>query len=186
MKRPSHLTKGSQAELSLIPIARRNRNGAIEIPAELIKESLDIYLEEFIYLRSCKITDHEVVGSFDLPFYPLTRSGLLPYLTAPLLMLVLSQLGYVFLASLASGWLSYDPFPLKTLDQFCKARDNGDILITGVSSIKFRSKVPLGAPITVYMVPHWEQHFASSMYIKSSFMVEDSAITGRFDTYIKI
>jgi hypothetical protein len=172
------------ATFSLIQAATRKLSGDFLLPEDIWREALDIYLDEFLYLRACKITTVEAIGEFFAPYYPFTRRGFLPYVTAPLLMLLISQLGYSLFSAFASGYLTHPAFPLKHMAAFRRSRDDGAILISGLHDVKFRRKIKLAEPFTISILPFWEQSFPSNMYIKSRFNAGRGAITGTINTFL--
>jgi hypothetical protein len=182
---PATSTSEQVRDFSLIRVASRKSQDEFLLPEKIWRQALEIYHDEFVYLKSCKITLSEAVGEFHVPYYPFTHRGILPYVTAPLLMLLVSQLGYALFAAFAAGHLVYPSFPFEHMSAFRRARDDGEILISGLREIKFRKKISLSKPFLISVLPFWEQTFSSSMYVKSKFSVESGAISGEIDTLMR-
>jgi len=120
------------------------------ITPEYLKETLDLYKEEYIYLKSAKITDSGIiVGSFEIADYTFTKHGYIEYITAPMLSLLISQIGFVLVRILCENDLLGPGINIST-DSFFHIRDSGNIVITELNRIRFSKKIYLSiSPIQV-------------------------------------
>jgi len=109
---------------------------------QYIIETLDIYKPEHIYLRSAKWIDSEIVGWFKLEHYPFTKEEHIEYVTASMLMLYLSQLGYIYTRLICEKKLLPSNINITTQD-FFRLRDDGNIVFTEFDGIRLRRKVPI-------------------------------------------
>ena len=115
-----------------------------EVSGYYIQETLSIYKPEHIYLESATWNGPKLSGRFRLEPYPFTKEGHIEYMPASMLMLYLSQLGYVYARSLCEADLLPAPIRITTED-FFRARDEGNIVFIGFDKIRFREKAPLHA-----------------------------------------
>lgn len=112
------------------------------IDSDYIKKTLDIYKPEHIYLKSAVFMGTEIIGLFDLQHYPFTKDKHIDYVTASMLMLYLSQLGYVLVRLLSEDQSS--PYNLKiSTDEFFHLRDQGNLMFTRFDQVKFRRKISI-------------------------------------------
>jgi hypothetical protein len=114
---------------------------------EYIKETLAIYKPEYIYLNSAKWTGSELAGYFNLEHYPFTKKEHIGYVTASMLMLYLSQLGYIYIRVLCEEKL----LPID-IQNFFRLRDRGNIVFVDFNKIKFSRKIVISeSPLEIKM-----------------------------------
>lgn len=108
-----------------------------------VRETLSIYRDEFIYLASADVNDRKLTAALDVPSYPLVHDGYLQYLTAPLTMLIVSQIGYLFTRLFLEAKIAPEAEQPSLNKGFFDLRDEGRILISSVRETSFREKIPL-------------------------------------------
>lgn len=121
------------------------------VSSQYILETLSIYKPEHIYLDSAKWTGSELIGWFKLEHYPFTKEEHIEYVTASMLMLYLSQLGYIYARVICERKLLPSGINITTQD-FFHSRDKGNIVFTGLDNIKFRRKITISeSPLEIKM-----------------------------------
>lgn len=115
------------------------------VSREYIEDTLAIYKPEYLYLylaeyheKPLERASHEIIGHFYLSGYTFTKEGYCYYLTASMLMLFLSQLGYVYARLLCEKEI----LPISA-NEFARLRDEGNIVISSLERVKFRSRIAL-------------------------------------------
>jgi hypothetical protein len=109
---------------------------------QYIIETLSIYKPEYRYLDSAKWNSSELIGWFRLEHYPFTREEYLDYVTASMLMLYLSQFGYIYARILCERNLLPAGINITT-QKFFHLRDEGNIVFVGLENIRFRKRIPI-------------------------------------------
>lgn len=122
-----------------------------EVSTLYIKETLSIYKPEHIYLDSAIWSNSELIGWFRLEHYPFTKEEHIDYVTASMLMLYLSQLGYIYTRNLCEKNLL--PFGINiTTQEFFHLRDEGNIVFVGFDKIKLRRRIAISkSPLQIKM-----------------------------------
>jgi len=109
---------------------------------QYIMETLSIYKTQHIYLDSAKWNGSELIGWFRLEHYPFTKEEHIDYVTASMLMLYLSQLGYIYARILCERNLL--PSSVKiTIQDFFRLRDEGNIVFVALDNIRFHQRIPI-------------------------------------------
>jgi len=108
----------------------------IELDLDYIKETLNIYQDNHVYLREANYRALEIEGKFEITHYPFTKPDFIHYVTAPMLFLYLSQLGYVFVRCLVEDGI----IPITT-KQFFKYRNEGRVMLCSFDDIRLRNKI---------------------------------------------
>jgi len=122
-----------------------------DVSIQYIKETLSIYKSEYIYLDSAIWNNSELIGWFKLEHYPFTKEEHIDYVTASMLMLYLSQLGYIYTRKLCEKNLL--PFNIRiTTQEFFHLRDAGNIVFVEFDKIKFRKRIAISeSPLQIKM-----------------------------------
>lgn len=148
-----------------------------KIETDYISETLAVYREEFIALKSADWDGVTIKGHFVACPYPFTKPGHIDYVTAAMVALYLSQLSYLAARLLIEDGAMPEHLALDT-DHFKNARDKGDLVITGLQC-RFRRKVPAGSGLIVI-----EQKLKrtvsnkASVFAEFDFVIEHSAASG--------
>lgn len=118
---------------------------------QYITETLSIYKEEHCYLESAMWNSHELVGRFRVEQYPFTKDKYINYVTAGMLMLYLSQLGYIYFRGLCESIPLHSDINITT-QEFFRLRDKGNIVFFTLKNIKFHRKIDISeSPIEIRM-----------------------------------
>lgn len=121
--------------------AARPLNHQFEVlSSQYIQETLSIYKPEYIYLTSAKWNGSKLVGCFRLEHYPFTKETHIDYVTASMLMLYLSQLGFLYARILCERDLMPSGIKISN-EEFFNLRDEGNMLFVGFKSIKLHRKI---------------------------------------------
>ena len=142
-----------------------------EISSKFIYESLDFYNEEHTFLKKCTYQPdlREFNATFQYKTYPFTKNDYLPYLTVPLLMLFISQGGYVL-----SRLIMRESF--KDIDYadnlYFDKRNNGNIVFRKFSNINFNKKNH-EKTITINFKYYGLLHNNNRWFVNVDFKVED-------------
>jgi hypothetical protein len=153
---------------------------ALIVSPDFIASSLSHYKEDFVFLQSATFSCKTMSGSFCIQEYPLTKPGYLPYVTTPLLFLMLSQLGYVLTRLFCEGTIGSESDNRTGALDFFRARDSGKILITDIERVKFSSKISLLEPIAVDISVTNTLQSAGLLFVKLDFELARAAASGRF------
>jgi hypothetical protein len=177
-----------KARTSTMQIRRGNVRSKDEcivpITAQYIKETLSHYQDKHIYLQKAWLNNGAVFGQFKIKHYPFTKPEYLNYLTAPLLFLILSQIGYIFTRVELNT--SEDPRENIEADKlFFAARDSGNILISKISRTDFVQKINLDDDIIVQMNAVRIAKSRSLIVANMKFSVSNSKCKGEFQTILK-
>lgn len=149
-----------------------------ELDADYIKETLAIYKPEHIYLRSASFRGSEIIGQFHLQHYPFTKDDHIDYVTASMLMLYLSQLGYVLVRVLLEDPSSQFKIDIST-DEFFRLRDQGNLMFTRFDQILFKKKLLISDdPLQISMTIHRVVHTTSAIIGDVAFAVGQNFFTG--------
>ena len=126
--------------------AARPLNHRFEVlSSQYIQETLSIYKPEYMYLTSAKWNGSELAGSIRLEHYPFTKEDHIDYVTASMLMLYLSQLGFIYARILCERDLLPSGVKISTRE-FFHLLNEGNIVFTGLNKIKFRQKIFITEP----------------------------------------
>jgi len=118
---------------------------------QYIFETLSIYKPEHIYLDSAIWIGSELIGRLKLEHYPFTKEEHIQYVTASMLMLYLSQLGYIYARVLCEKGLFPSDINI-TMQEFFNLRDEGNIVFVGLDNIRFRRKIAISeSPLEIKM-----------------------------------
>lgn len=107
-----------------------------------INETLSHYKDKNIYLEKAKLSMDEIEGEFNLCHYPFTKKYNIQYVTASMLILYLSQLGYVYIRALTENKNSNSNLDID-FKKFKKLRDSGKIIFHEFKRLKFKSFIPI-------------------------------------------
>jgi len=116
-----------------------------DISYQYIQETLSIYKAEYVYLTSAKWNGSELAGSIRLEHYPFTKENHIDYVTASMLMLYLSQLGFIYARLLCERDLMPSGIKITTQEFFCLLNE-GNIVFTGLDKVKLRRKIFITEP----------------------------------------
>ena len=111
-----------------------------DVSYQYIQETLSIYKAEYVYLTSAKWNGSELTGSIKLEHYPFTKEGHIDYVTASMLMLYLSQLGFIYARLLCERDIMPSGIKITTQEFFCLLNE-GNIVFTGLDKVKLRRKI---------------------------------------------
>lgn len=121
--------------------AARPLNHQFEVlSSQYIQETLSIYKPEYIYISSAKWNGSELVGSIRLEHYTFTKQEHIDYVTASMLMLYLSQLGFIYARLLCERNLLPSGIKIST-QEFFHLLNEGNIVFIGLNNIKLRQKI---------------------------------------------
>jgi len=101
-----------------------------------LDETLNLYHEEHRYLRSATWSCPSLAGQFELNHYPFAQADHIDYVTASMIMVYLSQLGFVYTRVLCEEHIL--PF---THEEFFRLRDEGRIVFSRFHDIRFNDKI---------------------------------------------
>jgi len=155
-----------------------------QVSSQYLRETLDVYEKEHIYLESAVWNDLELIGTFRLAHYPYIKEGHEEYLTASTLILYLSQLGYVYIRTFCEKKLLPQAVNITT-EEFFRLRDAGSMLITGLNNIKLRRKIyNYESPIQIKLRKTRLVCFKRSLFGRFRFEVANNAFSGKVDMAI--
>jgi hypothetical protein len=163
-----------------------NKSEAVELPRSTIDLALNLYRPEFRYCSAARFTRKSLQIEAEIDGYHLAQDGLLSYVTAPLMMLLVSQAGYIFLAGYASGLIEHTRFPNLNMREFLEVRNSGGILISQVRQLTFNSKVMLPSRVTISVFATSIHNANNSFVTRTPFVLNDGAAEGTFDTYVSL
>ena len=115
---------------------RNSLEKKIQITDEFIGETLSIYKDENIYVNNASYYSSEIKGDVEISHYPFTKDEYIQYVTAPMIMLYLSQMGYLLVRCLVEDGI----IPI-SLENFFKYRNQGKIMLCAFDDIKLKSKI---------------------------------------------
>lgn len=124
------------ARLTTLAVSTPENAEERHLPASYVNETLSLYLEEFRYLKSASWVRPVIAGEFQLTHYPFTREEHIDYVPASMIMLYLSQLGFVYTRILCEEGIL--PF---TVDQFFQLRNEGRIVFSRFHELRFNNKI---------------------------------------------
>jgi hypothetical protein len=162
------------------------RHGPVEMPRSTIDLALSLYRPEFRYCTAARFTQKSLQIEAEIDGYHLAQDGLLSYVTAPLMMLLISQAGYIFLAGYASGLIEHTRFPNVSMKEFLEIRNSGGILISQIRQLTFNSKVLLPSKVTISVFATSIHKAGNSFVTRTPFVMNDGAAEGTFDTYVSL
>ena len=110
---------------------------------EMIENTLSIYQPAFISVRKLLFNEDSVLGKIEVSHYPFTKHMHIDYMTAAMLMLYVSQVGYLYGRLAAESIFTHPRFKIG-VEEFLRMRDNGLVSITRVKNLVFRSKIREG------------------------------------------
>jgi hypothetical protein len=139
---------------------------------------LSIYRTEYVYLDSATWSAFELTGRFRLEHYPFTKEEHIDYVTASMLMLYLSQLGFIYTRILCEEDLLPSGFNITT-QEFFRLRDEGQIVFVGLDKIRLRQRIPISkALLQVKMRLHREYALRGTPIGELSFEVAGGVFAG--------
>jgi hypothetical protein len=151
---------------------------------QYIMETLSIYKTQHIYLDSARWNGSELIGWFRLEHYPFTKEEHIDYVTASMLMLYLSQLGYIYGRILCEKNLLPSGINI-TIHKFFRLRDEGNIVFVGLDNIRFRKRIPISKSLLkIKMILKCLYVINGNLIGDISFEVGDGIFTG--DTKVAI
>lgn len=146
---------------------------------EYINDTLSIYNSEHIYLESANWQYPELSGRFRIEHYVFTKKSHIDYVTATMVMLYLSQLGYVYTRIFCERGLLPPGFDIST-DEFYNLRDIGNIIFTGFDKLRFRKRIPIIQDFLELKMSISKFHIPSNSLLVGdvNFNIDRKAVTG--------
>jgi len=149
------------------------------IETNYIRDTLSIYNPEHIYLESAKWQYPELEGHFRIEHYVFTKKNHIDYVTASMVMLYLSQLGYVFTRIFCDEDLLPPGFVVSS-EEFCHLRDIGNIVFLGFDKLRFKKRIPVAQKALDMRISVSKFHVPSSSLLVGdiSFDINTKVIAG--------
>ena len=111
-----------------------------DLSSDFISETLEIYCTDCVYISSAKWNGYEFEGIVKLQHYPFTKAKYINYVTASMLMVYLSQVGFLYARLLCENNLL--PVRIST-ERYLELVKKGNVVITNLRDIRLRKKIPL-------------------------------------------
>ena len=158
----------------------------VDVPASYLERTLEIYVPEHIYLDTASYNNRSIHGTFRAGHYPFTAPHFIHYVTASMMMLYLSQLGYVYVRLALEGRVKTgDSNRLSSVD-FFTLRDQGRIVIAGIEDLRFRK--PIHTPCLLHLTLIIERVLRrrGGIIALSTFSAGDGAVHGKMQMAVDL